>query len=541
MQQLELKYSADSCEITGYASVWLGAVDAANDLVAPGAFAASLRQQMPAMLLEHKSSQVVGVWHTAVEDDIGLKVSGTVTAPETIAKLRKGKLDGLSIGFICNDSSTLEDGARIIKSCSLPEVSLVSRPCKSAARILQVKSCQPPKRKADASASKPRKVNIMDPTQNTDNCDPADDAEMDSRVKAVETAVSDLSTRVGSIESSLKTQTKSIDNLATVLRRPGAAALPAAEAGQIEIKAFDGFVRRGVERMDHLEAKSLRVSDDTAGGYLAPNQFVAELLRNVVLVSPIRSVARVMTTGSSNIILPKRTSTLTASWIGEVADRSATSPAYGSNQYNVAEMACYTDISNALLEDSAFDVASELAVDFAEQFGKSEGTAFVSGNGVLKPLGFMNHPDLLSTNSGDASKVTADGLIQILHDLAPVYRQNGTWAMNSATLAAVRKLKDPSTGHYLLIDGGMGNNPVPTLLGRPIIECPDLADIAGNAYPIVFGDFKNGFRIFDRLSLSVLRDPYSVATNGLTRFHARRRLAAGVAKAEALRKLKISA
>ncbi len=57
----------------------------------------------------------------------------------------------------------------------------------------------------------------------------------------------------------------------------------------------------------------------------------------------------------------------------------------------------------------------------------------------------------------------------------------------------------------------------------------------------MFGDFQAGYRIFDRVALSVLRNPYTVADNGLTRFHARRRVAGGVAKAEALRKLKIAA
>lgn len=61
-----------------------------------------------------------------------------------------------------------------------------------------------------------------------------------------------------------------------------------------------------------------------------------------------------------------------------------------------------------------------------------------------------------------------------------------------------------------------------------------------SAYPIIFGDFSQGYRIFDRVALSILRDPYSQATKGMTRFHGRRRVAGGVGKAEAIRKLKIA-
>ncbi len=54
------------------------------------------------------------------------------------------------------------------------------------------------------------------------------------------------------------------------------------------------------------------------------------------------------------------------------------------------------------------------------------------------------------------------------------------------------------------------------------------------------GDLRQGYRIFDRVALSVLRDPYSQATNGITRFHGRRRVGAGVARPAALRKLRIA-
>ncbi len=79
-----------------------------------------------------------------------------------------------------------------------------------------------------------------------------------------------------------------------------------------------------------------------------------------------------------------------------------------------------------------------------------------------------------------------------------------------------------------------------TILGRPAVEAVDMPDIAANAYPVVFGDFASAYRIYDRIALSLLRDPYTQATNGLTRFHARRRVGGRVVRAEAIRKLKIA-
>jgi HK97 family phage major capsid protein len=74
-----------------------------------------------------------------------------------------------------------------------------------------------------------------------------------------------------------------------------------------------------------------------------------------------------------------------------------------------------------------------------------------------------------------------------------------------------------------------------------VVECPDMPNIGAGAFPIAFGDFAQAYRIVDRISLAVLRDPYSVATKGLVRFHARRRVGGQVVKAEAVRKLQILA
>ncbi len=71
-----------------------------------------------------------------------------------------------------------------------------------------------------------------------------------------------------------------------------------------------------------------------------------------------------------------------------------------------------------------------------------------------------------------------------------------------------------------------------------MIEMPDLADIGAGTRPVVFGDFSN-FRIYDRVALSLLRNPYTLADKGLVRFHARRRVGAGVTRTEAFRFLEI--
>jgi HK97 family phage major capsid protein len=258
----------------------------------------------------------------------------------------------------------------------------------------------------------------------------------------------------------------------------------------LETKAFTSFVRRGKEAMEAEEVKSLVVSNDVGAGYLAPPQFSAEMIRNLVLFSPVRAAASVGATNSPSVILPARTSITNATWEGETEASSESEPAFGQIEIPNFGMKTYTDISVQLLEDAAQSVDGELSIAFAEDFGRKEGTAFLNGTGVKQPRGIMVCPDINVFPNGDNDTVKSDALIDMQYSLAPVYRARAAWMMNGQTIAAVRKLKN-SIGDYLWQEALSAGQP-PTLLGRPVIEAIDMPDVDANAFPILFGDFSSG-------------------------------------------------
>jgi HK97 family phage major capsid protein len=350
---------------------------------------------------------------------------------------------------------------------------------------------------------------------------------VDDRLKVVETKSIDA-TKV----------TDRLDKIEAKMNRPGTNDSAANDNQKIEVKAFTTFIRSGREAMGAEEIKSLIVGDDPRGGYLAPPQISTELITFLTQYSPVRAAARVGQTGSPSVILPVRTGITNALWEGEVETESESEPAFGQVEIPIFGMKTYTDISVQLLEDAAQDIGAILSDALAEDMGKKEAIAFVNGTGIKQPRGIMVHPTVGYTPGGDANLLLANGLIDLFHALPPAYRQNGAWMMNSTTVGAVRKLVT-TTGAPLWVDSLAVGNP-PTILGRPVIEAIDMPDIAANAYPVVFGDFNSAYRIYDRVSLALLRDPFTQATNGLVRFHARRRVGGDVVKAEAIRKLKIS-
>lgn len=519
---LELKFTSEPLHAGAFEG--LGAaysnIDSAGDIIALGAFAASLADHKaagtwPALLWQHIMEEPIGIIDALYETPAGLHIRGRLDlnvrrGAEAHSLIKSGAIKGLSIGFRTIDATRDARGVRKITKAWLGEISIVTLAANDKARVTNIKGAN------------------MD-----DETDIRGVAEIKTKLDELEAKAAKLD----EFEKKLADAEKRADAFELKLKRPGGSA-PKDDRGDLETKSFVTFIRKGREALDANEIKSLRVSDDTSGGYLAPQEFSREVDKNIVQFSPIRQAARVGATSSGSVIIPRRTGAPTAHWVGETETRTETGSTYGQVEIVVEEIAAYVDVSNKLLEDAAVDIAAEVAFDLAEEFGRIEGLAFVSGDGVKKPLGFMSDTNVGYTAGGDASAIKADGIFDIYYALKPFYRQRAAFIANGSTIAAIRKLKD-AQGRYLW-EPSLALGQPETLLGRPLIEAVDMPDIAGNAYPLAFGDFSTGYRVYDRIALSLLRDPYSQATAGLTRFHARRRVGGAVVRAEAIRKLKIA-
>lgn len=523
MHRIELKAQlavTDAGEIEGIA--WpFGSPDMVGDRIEKGAFSSPAK--LP-MLFAHDQAQAVGVWEGIAEDADGLKVKGRLLvddvsrAREVRALVREGAVTGLSIGFVTMKSAPRRGGGRTITALELREVSIVAVPAHPGARVTVIKE--------NKGMSKTEERNELD------RDDPPDTTALEERITSVEGAIAELK---GSADETTKTLTR----IETKMNRPGTNEADE-DAPKLERKAFTSYLKSGVEKVPADEVKALVVSNDSSGGYLAPADFTTEVIKGIVEISPIRQAARVGSTASGEVLLPKRTGRPTANWTGETEESSETGSTYGQIEIPTHEMACYVDVSVKLLEDAAVNVEAEVAFDLAEEFGRLEAVAFLKGDGAKKPRGVMQYDDVPLTKTGNASTLgaaPADTLIDAFYALAPSYRGRAVWLMNGKTLAAIRKLKDTGTGTYLWQPALTAGQPA-TILGRPVLEDPEMPDIGAAAEPIVFGDFSRAYRIYDRVQLSILRDPYSAAKSGLVRFHARRRVGGGLVLAEALRKIK---
>lgn len=148
--RFEVKAVGDDGVIEGYGSVF-DVRDSYSDIVVKGAFAASIKshrenKSMPAMLWQHDTSTILGVWTEMSEDTNGLKLKGklaldTVKGKEAHTLLKMGALNGLSIGFMTKQSEYDEKSQiRKLTEVEIWETSIVTFPANTSARVTHVKS-----------------------------------------------------------------------------------------------------------------------------------------------------------------------------------------------------------------------------------------------------------------------------------------------------------------------------------------------------------------------------------------------------------------
>jgi HK97 family phage major capsid protein len=289
--------------------------------------------------------------------------------------------------------------------------------------------------------------------------------------------------------------------------------------------------------------KALVAGQDTLGGYyLAPPALELEIIKAVILMSPLRALARVSKIGVQSWKGPKRTGVFAAVRASEQAQRNETAGYQtGMVEITAPEFFALAILSLQMMEDSAFDLDEEMNAEFAEQFAVAEGKEFIAGTGGAEQAeGVLTNAQVNVVHSGQATTFSADSLINLFFNgLKTAYAQRATWVMNRQTLGAVRQLKD-GNGQYLWMPGIAGGEPN-TVLGAPYAEMPDMPSVGAGTTPIAVGDFKRGYRVVDRLELGVLRDPYTSAGVGQVKLWARKRVGGGVTLGEAIAKLLIAA
>lgn len=339
-----------------------------------------------------------------------------------------------------------------------------------------------------------------------------------------------------------------LDDIETKLNRPGAAA----NVQTAESKAFGDYMRKGIEA-DELKAMSTTTGD--SGGFLIPDAVRAGIQERLRRSSPVRQVASaVMVSGMSYQVLVER-GDAGYEWAGEKSTRNETdTPTVNRITITAHELSAMPKASQRLLDDIGFDLEGWLQGRVEDRFARAEASAFVSGNGVDRPKGFLSYSTATTadetraaetlqyrgtgTSGAFASTAPADVLVKTFYDLQGAYQANASWMMKNSTMAEVAVMKD-GDGAYLLREILNANGTlVRTIMGRPAYVADDMPAIAANALAIAVGDFAAGYTIVDGTGMTVLRDPYSAKPHVL--FYVTKRVGGGVTDFDAIKLIKMA-
>ena len=319
---------------------------------------------------------------------------------------------------------------------------------------------------------------------------------------------------------------------------------------------FKEFVRKGKDtaELKALEAKAWSVGTAADGGYALPEEIDREIEKLLRDISNVRSLANVVTVGTSDYKKLVNVNGIASGWVGETAARPAT------NTSQLAEVAppmgelyANPQVTQQALDDLFFNVEGELTSQLLEEFALAEGAAFVSGNGTNKPKGFLAYTTAATADSSRAfatlehiatgvsadfaASNKADVFFSTVAALKKGYRMGAVWMMNKSVLFEALRFKD-GQGQYLwqpsIQDSGLGIR----LLGFNVEEAEDMPAKAASSLSIAFGNFKRGYTIVDRMGIRMLRDPYT--NKPYVGFYTTKRVGGAVVNSEAIKLIKFS-
>ena len=290
----------------------------------------------------------------------------------------------------------------------------------------------------------------------------------------------------------------------------------------------------------HEVYNALEVGTDSEGGYLVPDEFQRTLIEALQEQNIFRQLAHVITTSSGDRKIPVVASKGTASWIDEEGAYPESDDAFTQVSIGAYKLATMIKVSEELLNDSAFDMPSYIAREFARRIGAAEEEAFFTGNGTGKPLGILAATGGAETGvtAASATAVTMDEVMDLFYSLRAPYRRKSAFIMNDATVKALRKLKN-GNGDYIWQPSVTAGQP-DTLLNRPVYTSSFMPAIAAGAKSILFGDLSY-YWVADRTSRSFKRLNELYAATGQVGFLSSERVDGKLILPEAVKVLAMKA
>ena len=263
---------------------------------------------------------------------------------------------------------------------------------------------------------------------------------------------------------------------------------------------------------DYIRGFEVRAGEmtTTSTGGIIPSDFSKDIISKTTELSGILNrVSVVNSTGEYKQIIADTENQISAGWTDEIGEITSSTAKFKTISIGHHKLTALAKVSLELINQNAFDIATEIENQMYRDFALKAETAIIKGDGPGKPTGLTTSGTVYTLPS--ATSITSGDIIQIFHSLKSPYQQNAVWIMSNATLCAVRMLSD-GAGRYIfhqsenLTTGYSG-----VILGKPVLVSEAMDNIGAGKIPILFGDFGRAYKvnINPEMSLQILNEKYS--------------------------------
>lgn len=262
-------------------------------------------------------------------------------------------------------------------------------------------------------------------------------------------------------------------------------------------------------KLEQLKNFSSDVPAD--GGFLIPESLRSELLKVALESAVVRPRARVIPMETLRVPFPAIDSTsnvnsvyggITTYWTEEGGKLQGSKPRFGRVVLDAKKLTAYTEIPNELLTDSLISLTAFVDEAFPEALAFAEDQAFLTADGVGKPLGALNGAAAISVTRATASEINFLDVINMYSRMLPQSIGRSVWlaapdAFPQLAQMALTQGTDGIASPAMWMTGGQAiDGPPVSLMGRPVIfteKVPAMGNV-GDLSLVDFGFYLVGDR-----------------------------------------------
>jgi HK97 family phage major capsid protein len=271
--------------------------------------------------------------------------------------------------------------------------------------------------------------------------------------------------------------------------RPGASKGTAGftNLGDFAVSVKNAVIGNGIDpRLRVLNAVPSTQSQEAVGsdgGYLVPPDFRTVIMQKVMGEDALLSLTDQQTTSSNSITVPVDETTpwqtsggVQVYWEGEGQVINQSKVALNSVVVRANKVSALVPVTDEMLEDAP-SLAAYLGRKVPDKMNYKLNDSLINGDGVMKPLGILNSPALVTqaAEGGQvAQTVVYNNITKMWSRMYAPLRRRAVWLINQDIEPQLMGLTVPTTGTSFsgpayLPPGGLASAPNGTLMGRPII------------------------------------------------------------------------